>query len=254
MLGRSFWTLCSSDWVTMDSNKSNTPYLTKYGRFSSHDVISRSLESLKPNTILDLGCSQGEFAAYLKSLMSVSICGVDYIEHEGVRARVDSFYLGDLNNGIPFNVMNEKFDALIIADVLEHLVDPYVLLENLKQVMGANSEVFVSLPNVGHWYPRFTIFLGRFPYSERGIFDRTHVRFLTRSTAVELCLFSGLEIKKISSTITPWELIVKNLFISRFLTRLESLFSKILPRMFSYQFVIQMGHNESVNSIDSKSS
>jgi 2-polyprenyl-3-methyl-5-hydroxy-6-metoxy-1,4-benzoquinol methylase len=237
----------------MKPSKINVPYETKYGRFSSHDLIARSLLNLKPKTILDLGCSQGEFAAHLKSLMNVSICGVDYIQHEGVSGRVDSFYLGDLNSGIPSEIINKKFDALVIADVLEHLVDPYRLLEELKNVMGVDSEVFISLPNVGHWYPRFTIFFGRFPYSDRGIFDRTHVKFLTRSTALELCLLSGLEVKKISSTTTPWELIVKNPLISKFLARLESSCSKVLPRMFSYQFVFQLGHKINGNSRNFKS-
>ena len=238
----------------MDINNDNVPYQTKYGRFSSHDVISRSLVELKPKTILDLGCSQGEFSAYIKSSMRVSICGVDYIEHDGVNDRVDRFYLGDLNDGIPAEVMKEKFDALIIADVLEHLVDPYKLLGNIESVMGEDSEVFVSLPNVGHWYPRFTIFLGRFPYSDRGIFDKTHVRFLTRSTALELCLLSGLEIRGVSSTITPWELVLRNANLSRVLTRVEALCSKFLPRLFSYQFVIRLGHKQDNYHVKTKSS
>ena len=79
------------------------------------------------------------------------------------------------------------FDVVVFADVLEHLRDPGSVL---KSARGAQRTI-VSLPNIGNWTARRQIVAGRFPLDDFGLFDRTHLRFFTRSSAEDLLLTSG---------------------------------------------------------------
>ena len=51
------------------------------------------------------------------------VVGVDVNEIEGVQERTDEFVKADLNDGIPSEV-GSGFDIVLVADVLEHVVNP----------------------------------------------------------------------------------------------------------------------------------
>ena len=52
--------------------------------------------------------------------------------------------------------------------------------------------MIVSLPNVGYVSVTRELCRGRWDYEEEGVLDRTHLRFFTRSTAVEMLEAAGL--------------------------------------------------------------
>lgn len=88
---------------------------------------------------------------------------------------------------------DQVFDCLMFADVLEHLVDPWRCLSLALQRLAPGGCVIVSLPNVRHVSVLWGIFfMGTFPRRDRGIFDRTHLRWFTYADAKGLLLESGL--------------------------------------------------------------
>ena len=60
--------------------------------------------------------------------------------------------------------------------------------------LAAGGEVFVSIPNFAHWYPRARVAAGRFDYDQRGLLDVGHVRFFTRRSFERLVDQCGLRI------------------------------------------------------------
>jgi 2-polyprenyl-3-methyl-5-hydroxy-6-metoxy-1,4-benzoquinol methylase len=86
------------------------------------------------------------------------------------------------------------FDAIICGDVLEHLADPEHVLRALRERVAPGGVLIASLPNAAHWTARRELLRGRFPQADHGIFDRTHLRFFTRSTARELLGRSGYDV------------------------------------------------------------
>src|SRR5205807_6362239 len=98
------------------------------------------------------------------------VVGVDASPPPGTDERVDRLVVADLDSGLPAEAVEEgPFDLVLAADVLEHLRDPAKLLRELHDVSTPDTLLIASVPNIGHWYPRIRIGLGRFDYDHRGI-------------------------------------------------------------------------------------
>src|SRR4051812_16392553 len=78
--------------------------------------------------VLDLGCATGTTGAVLKSRQGAEVVGVErdpgYARE--AEARLDRVIVADVEELDPATL--GRFDALIAADVLEHLVDPWGVL------------------------------------------------------------------------------------------------------------------------------
>ena len=98
-------TSCSTGWPRSASAPASwvptgDEYRLKEGEGTSHTVVVDMLADLPPQRVLDLGCSGGRLAEQLRKL-GHHVAGVDGVEIDGVRDRVDGFVLGDLEDGIP---------------------------------------------------------------------------------------------------------------------------------------------------------
>ena len=69
---------------------------------------------------------------------------------------------------------------MVFGDVLEHLRDPLAVLMEFTESLKDDGVVIISLPNIANIYVRLNLLIGRFDYQDRGILDRTHIRFFTR--------------------------------------------------------------------------
>ena len=86
----------------------------------------------------------------------------------------------------------EKFDAIICADVLEHLRDPRPLLNQLPLFLKTGGSVLMSLPNASHLTVVASLLIGRFPYQKSGLLDHTHLKFYGREDLEVLLRECGL--------------------------------------------------------------
>ena len=59
------------------------------------------------------------------------------------------------------------------------------------------------MPNFGHWYPRLRTMFGIFDYDQRGILDKTHVRFFTRRSLLRMVKKNGFEVVDMRSPGCP---------------------------------------------------
>jgi 2-polyprenyl-3-methyl-5-hydroxy-6-metoxy-1,4-benzoquinol methylase len=146
--------------------------------------------------VLDVGCSNGALGLSLReALPGRRVMGIEGDEALFTEAatRLDSVLHADLNEldwdqafpGI-------RFDCIIFADVLEHLIEPQRHLSAAWQRLQAGGAVVVSLPNIRHMTALYSIFIaGTFPRRDRGIFDRTHLRWFTIGDAKALITNAG---------------------------------------------------------------
>jgi SAM-dependent methyltransferase len=141
--------------------------------------------------VLDLGCATGTTGAALKARQPAHVVGIE-IEPayaEEARPRLDEVIVADVETASP----EGRFDALIAADVLEHLKDPWAALRRYAQLLEPGGTAVVSLPNVGHWSTYANLARGTWPRKPEGIFDATHLRWFTLRDARELLRQAGLE-------------------------------------------------------------
>ena len=153
--------------------------------------------------ILDVGCSNGALGASLR--VAVSGRQVMGIENDTVLfteavTRLDQVIQADLNNfDWETTFPGIQFDCIVFADVLEHLLDPPRHLLGAQRRLSPDGAIVISLPNIRHISALHSIFLsGTFPQRDRGIFDRTHLRWFTLKDARQLVTDAGLKIDDVS--------------------------------------------------------
>ena len=86
---------------------------------------------------------------------------------------------------------------MLLLDVLEHLLDPTDVLQNVRQLLEPGGHVVVSVPNIAHLSVTIPLLLRRrFTYQDSGILDRTHLRFFVEATAVDLLNAANFKVSK----------------------------------------------------------
>jgi SAM-dependent methyltransferase len=224
--------------------RDESAYELKVSPGSSHAVLQRWIAQRTPGRLLDVGCSDGRFAAIARRL-GHHVTGVDVVKHEGVGERLDAFVEADLNQGLPQEI-GEQYDCVVAADVLEHTVDPERLLTDIVARLAPGGAVLVSVPNFAHWYPRGRVLIGRFDYDQRGLLDRGHVRFFTRRSFERLIAGCSLLITRQAVVGTPIEDVLErggNVPVrraTRFAARVDRVAARIWPTMFGYQFLYEL--------------
>ncbi len=214
-------------------------YRLKEGEGTSHTVVVDMLTDLPPKRVLDLGCSGGRLAERLRKL-GHHVTGVDGVEIDGVRDRVDVFVAGDLEAGIPA-AAGSGFDVVVAADVIEHVSRPAELLRQMAAVLAPDGEIILSTPNFAHWYPRVRVATGTFGYDRRGILDESHLRFFTRRSLLHTVRSAGLEVGDVRYTGLPFEVLSERPRVSsRLARRSDRLLVRLRPTLFGYQFVLRV--------------
>ena len=143
--------------------------------------------------VLELGCATG----YMSEVLRARGCYVVGVERDPLMAelaeqRCDRLIVGDLDLlDLAEELAGERFDVIVAADVLEHLRDPLQVLRSLRPLLAENGYLVASIPNVAHGSVRLALLEGRFPYQERGLLDRTHLRFFTRESIGQLLEDAG---------------------------------------------------------------
>lgn len=218
----------------------NSYYLKNFP-FSSQKNVAEMVEEENPQSVLDLGCSDGFLGSILRKKIK-RIVGVD-IKKIGRSKYYSNIYQTDLNTS-KFNFLaGEKFDIIILADILEHLKNPKLILLKCKKFLKRKGTIVISIPNMGFFIVKILRYLNIYPKMENGIFDRTHLHEFTRESFRSLVESLGFEIVEVKSV--PPHLI----FISKDFYKNPVLFvlykglnymANINQSLFAYQLVFKI--------------
>jgi glycosyltransferase involved in cell wall biosynthesis len=205
---------------------------------SSHGRLLARLVSRPPGRILDLGCSGGALAQRLTEA-GHEVTGVDVVEVPGVRDRMARFVRADLDAGIPSDV-GVGYDAVLAADVLEHLRDPARLIRDTRRVLRPDGSLIACVPNIGHWYPRTRVALGLFGYDQRGPLDRGHLRFFTRRSIKRLVEREGFAVRQLEPVGAAFEVLgIDGGGFGRAVRLVDRSGLAAWPTFFGYQFILE---------------
>jgi len=153
--------------------------------------------------VLDVGCGTGQSLRWVRAHRDCSWTeGIEIHSSSAQRAATvaDRVQFGDAEE-IVENLPPDSFDTVLCLDALEHMRNPWALVTGLRRVMTRDARLLVSVPNVRHLRVIVPLVLkGSFQYTESGLLDRTHLRFFTRASLLELLKQGGFEILKTSCT------------------------------------------------------
>jgi SAM-dependent methyltransferase len=215
-------------------------YELKAFRYSSHYWILKMLEREKEAVkILDVGTASGYLGKTLRE-RGHTVTGIEKDAATAKRARdfYDTFHLADIETfAFPYR---EEFDYILFADVLEHLRDPAAVLRRCIPALKESGKIIISVPNVANFIVRFSLLFGKFDYMDRGILDRTHLRFFTLRSLKKMMSEVLCSVLEVVPTPLPVQ-IVFPFTESKFFTPLHEAFyalARSWKSAFAYQFVI----------------
>ncbi len=168
--------------------------LPRYFRYPRADVVE--LVPRDRVRILDVGCAAGLVGEALKRRQPCEVVGIEREPAAAAEARrrLDEVIVADLEDATldwPARLGGRHFDCVIYADVLEHLRDPWSLLAAQRALLAPGGVLVVSVPNVRHYRVVLGLLRGRWRYEDEGVLDRTHLRFFTRASLLELLAGAG---------------------------------------------------------------
>jgi 2-polyprenyl-3-methyl-5-hydroxy-6-metoxy-1,4-benzoquinol methylase len=172
------------------------------------------------------------------------VVGVDLINSPAHAAEMKEFIQSDLDDGFPAALSERlkpyRFDRIMLQDILEHVRNPKQIMRDCAALLADNGQVLISIPNVANVTIRAALLFGRFEYSERGILDKTHVRFFTRASARRFIVQCGYEIVEQRATVMPIELALGLQAANpmmRIANRMLAIATSIFPSLFGYQLL-----------------
>jgi predicted TPR repeat methyltransferase len=207
---------------------------------SSHriliDLIGRY--SNGAGMLLDLGAAGGELGQALRKQFKRTIgfeFDVDRIAD--LRDRFDQAVIADLES---VRQLPARADAIVLADILEHLRDPSALLSCVRQSLTPDGHLFVSVPNIANVTVRLGLLFGIFEYRERGILDSSHLRFYTMRSIKREIESAGFRLIAFRGSSVPIRLIVPKApeFLLRVGERMLTIVTRIWRGLFAYQIII----------------
>lgn len=147
-------------------------------------------------TFLDVGCGNGTMAAEIKVKHNVEAWGVEYMDVEAEKAKdiLDNVFSGAIEENLK-NLPDNYFDVIYFNDVLEHLTDPYNVLNKIKAKLSTNGVIISSIPNIRyHGAMRSYLFRKDWKYEDYGVMDFTHYRFFTSKSIQRMYEEAGYKI------------------------------------------------------------
>lgn len=214
---------------------------------SEKDTLKLISDFITPDSnVLDIGAASGALGQLLTSKKR---CTVDGIERDSELAKkaiehYRRFHILDLEaQNVAQVVGDDRYDFIVLADVLEHLRDPDQILKQISGLLSDNGHFLLSVPNIAHAGIVASLLSGNFDYTQDGLLDSTHVRFFTRASVCEVLEKHGFEIL----SITPLEKdILETEFREYFIDTYPPALVRTLlaqPDALTYQFIIDAVYN-----------
>mgnify|MGYP001942644396 CR=1 FL=1 len=167
-----------SNLLTMDYNNKPSGY---------YQHVREEMLAFLPTTskkILDVGCAQGAFGLAMKTKNNAEVWGIELTPAAAEKAKevLDKVFIGPCEQFLD-ELPDNYFDTVYFNDVLEHMQDPYKVLEIIKTKLSDSGVVISSIPNI-RYYEVFEemYFKENFEYKEEGVLDKTHLRFFTKKS------------------------------------------------------------------------
>ena len=137
--------------------------------------------------VLEIGCAcGGTLRAIGVQNPSAKLYGVELNENAAVIAASFAEILSMNVEELDPADFQERFDYIIMGDVIEHLLQPWAAIRNMRELLVPGGSIIASIPNVAHISNLYNMLCGRWTYEDCGLLDRTHFRFFTKSEIVKM--------------------------------------------------------------------
>lgn len=139
------------------------------------------------NKILDVGCAMGGFLDFLGQQGFGGLSGVDTTKTYVDAARKKSKYTIKLGSAEALPFGDASFDAIVMEQVLEHLVNPIKAFREAKRTLKENGLLCIGVPDASRYAERrFFDFYWLLLREHIQHFDVEHLEYLGKNNGFEL--------------------------------------------------------------------
>ncbi|WOO31853.1 class I SAM-dependent methyltransferase [Diaphorobacter limosus] len=144
-------------------------------------------------SVLELGPGPGAMTQVLRARgQAVTVVENDPAALQALQALGVEVVQADLDGAAWLDALQgQRFGAILACDVLEHLRQPEQVLKMLAGQLEPMGSLVISLPNIAYAGVVAALRAGLFEYADKGLLDRTHVRFFTRRSIEQLLMDCG---------------------------------------------------------------
>ncbi|MFA5144260.1 MAG: class I SAM-dependent methyltransferase [Candidatus Omnitrophota bacterium] len=179
--------------------------------------------------ILDIGCGPGIIGKRLKESGNREVVGIEVnpVAAEEAKRNLDRVYVADVEAAKPF-LATEYFDCIIFGDVLEHLVNPWQVIKDMKAFLANGGYIIISLPNISHWAVVKGLLSGNWEYKGEGTLDITHLRFFTLKSVRKMLEDAGFVVERDTC----------RLACNKFFKKINKLLNGKITHLLAWQYLI----------------
>jgi methionine biosynthesis protein MetW len=170
-------------------------------------IVLGLMEKNVKGKILDIGCGDGFISSVIAKETGAEVHGLDISRDAVSKARergIDARVVNLDKDALPFG--ERSFDAVFCGDVIEHVHDTEILLENIYGILKAGGYLILSIPNIASWYNRGFLLIGMMPtWVESSLrtytgnrFIKTgsgHIHAFTKRSLMEMLELKGFQVE-----------------------------------------------------------
>ncbi|MFD1953958.1 glycosyltransferase [Paenibacillus thailandensis] len=199
----------SNEYINLMTNNAKK-FIQKWGFNSTYSSMIRfeiinliDSPQLEPIRVLEVGCACGATLLEIKNQYpNAELYGIELNASEAnIAGKFANVEAEDVEMKLSYP--ESFFDYMIFADVLQHLHNPWQVVENVKKYLKPNGKLLISLPNVMHYSVLRELLDGKWTYRDAGILDRRHLRFFTRQEMLKMLEDAGYTKIEIGATNLP---------------------------------------------------
>jgi 2-polyprenyl-3-methyl-5-hydroxy-6-metoxy-1,4-benzoquinol methylase len=231
--------------------KKLNPSTEKYWTYSRKDVLKKKAAYLPRHLVvsmipeqdgtikvLDVGCTDSILGFLLrKKFKDIYLAGGDISQSStafGCHYCDKTFQLDIEKKTLQDQGCNEHFHYIICIELIEHLVNPEIVLKKLKDLLDENGYIIISFRNIAWWRYRMSLLRGYFLDDTSFYHHAAYLHDFTMYTFATLMENAGLEPAEIGGEFIP----------PRFLRKIipTNLVEKLItryPNLFGHQIIIK---------------
>lgn len=216
-----------------------------YSNTGNVHLLSLLPERFSPQTILDVGFGDGANATVIQERYpGTAIDGITLSHKEAdlVAPLFRDIWIADIQKNGCAIVQGRSYDLIIFSHVLEHLVEPAVVLKEFLQILSPGGYCLVAVPNILNFRKRLDFLLGNWYYSETGVMDKTHLRFFTYHNLEEVLELEQIQKEfsfvKIADTRLPLVHLLRKVGLNTLASSLDEKVGQAFPNLFGWQICL----------------